>query len=368
MTYTKPVEFNRNALTSNRSLRKFGKNMFFSFAVPVVFTCIALILSASAGQHLFLADTGISTLKNIMTFVKGITLTLLAATALNSNLNSGRMDFSLGATGILAALLAAQIIPDVSTIEHIVLFMLLTMAFGMILGFINSIIFIVLKLPPIVTSLGMCLVFEGIAKLIVGNNNSYSLISSDVTANFFIEPIVIFPILAIVVLILSLLFCYTRWGYNKNALVYDQKISVDTGIKEVANCIACFILAGALIGLYQVIDLTSQSSLQIKTDLGSSTAVFKNFLPIFIGGIIAKYSNQIIGLTLAVFSTQMLSLGMDSATSIGLTSDIQSLITGFMVFGVLVYMVDKNRFLNWVKMKKYEAKEKYLYPEEKEGK
>jgi len=368
MTYTKPVEFNRNKITSNRRLKSFGRRLFFSLGVPVVFTLIALFLSLISNEHLFLASSTNDTLKNIMTFVKAITLTFLAATALNSNLNSGRMDFSLGATGILAALLAAQFVSDVSTIEGILIFMLLTVVFGMILGFINSLIFIFLKLPPIVMSLGMCLVFEGIAKLIVGGNNSYSLTSSEITANFFLEPIVIFPILGIVILILALIFCYTRYGYNKNALVYDQKISVDTGINEVANCIACFILAGALIGLYQVIDLTSQSSLQIKTDLGSSSTVFKNFLPIFIGGIIAKYSNQIVGLTLAIFSTQILSLGMDSATGIGLTQDIQSLITGFMVFGVLVYMVDKGRFLNWVKMKKYLRKERYLNPEIKEEK
>ena len=112
-------------------------------------------------------------------------------------------------------------------------------------------------------------------------------------------------------------------------------------------------MAGALIGLYQVIDLTGQSMISIKTDLGSSSAVFRNFLPIFIGGIIAKYSNQIVGLTLAIFSTTMLTTGMDAASSIGFSADIQSLITGFSVFAVLVYMVDKYRFINWVKNQMY---------------
>ena len=369
MNYVKPVEFNRNPITSSRKLRSFGRRLFFSLGVPVAFSLIALILASAAGNTLFISPTGgLGTVKNIMVFVKTLTLTLVAALALNSNLNSGRMDFSLGATGILGSLFASLIVSDIASVSNIVIFLLLSIVFSSILGFIHSIVFIALKLPPIVTSLGMCLVYEGIAKIIVGSNNSKVLTSSSITSNFFLEPIVIIPILAIVMLIMSFMFCYTKFGYNKNALVYDQKISVDTGIKEIRNCICCFILAGALIGLYQVIDVTGQSQIAIKTDLGSSSTVFRNFLPIFIGGILAKYSNQIVGLTLAVFSTTMLTQGMDAATQIGFSADIQSLITGFMVFGGLVYMVDKNRFINWVKMRKYLLKERYLNPKRKESK
>ena len=350
MTYTKPIKFNKNPITSSRSLRKFGRNVFFSLGVPVVFSIIAVVLSRIAEDTLF--DTGdtMGTLNLFMDFIRTMVTTLVAALALNSNLNSGRMDFALGATGILGALLASKIVPGLDTIGNIFAFMGLTIVFSAALGFIHSIIFIILKLP---------------AKVIAGSNNQVVIKSSAITSNFFLEPIIIIPILILVMLIMSFAFCYTRFGYDKNALVYDQKISVDTGIKEIRNCIVCYILAGALIGLYQTIDLTGQSMIQIKTDLGSSSTVFKNFLPIFIGGIIAKYNNQIVGLTLAVFSTSMLTLGMDAATSIGFTADVQSLINGFSVFAVLVYMVDKMRFINWVKMKRYLAKEKYLNPVKK---
>lgn len=372
MTYSKPIEFNRNPITSNRKLRNFGYKVIMSLGVPIVFSVIALILAYSANNTLFISPMGgLATTKNIMAFVNTIVMTLVAALALNSNLNSGRMDFSLGATGILAALLASEIVPGLQTTSQILQFLGLTILFGGILGLINSFIFIFLKLPPIVMSLGMCLVFEGIAKIILINDGSGStgskvIASSELTSNFFLEPVVIIPILVIVMIIMSFMFCYTKFGYNKNALVYDQKISVDTGINEVTNCIVCFVMAGMLIGLYQVLDLTGLSQLTIKTDLGSSSTVFKNFLPIFIGGIIAKYSNQIVGLTLAVFSTTILALGMDSASQIGFTADIQSLINGFMVFGVLVYMVDKDRFKNWVTMQKYVHKERKLNPKMKE--
>lgn len=350
MKHTHAIAYRDTPVISNRKVQNGFRNVLMTLSVPIVFTLFAFILGAANGDYLLTSP------KLAMSLVRSITATIVAAMALNANLNSGRMDFSLGATGILAAVLASLIVNDVSTISNIIAFLFLTIAFGMALSLVHAVIFIFLKLPPIVTSLGMCLIYEGITKLIVGGNNQVLLTNSGITSNFFLEPIVIFPILAIVILIMSLMLCYSKWGYDKNALVYDQKISVDTGIKEIRNCVVCFLVAGALIGLYQVLDITSQSLISVKTDLGSSTTVFQNFLPIFIGGILAKYSNQVIGLLAAVFATEMLYLGFDAA----LTADWISLIKGFMVFAVLVYMVDKNRFINWVKMTAYTNKKKYL--------
>ena len=105
MRYDRPIQFNRNPITSSRPLRKLGRNLFWSLGIPVVLTLIALLLSTIAQQNMFIVEGDtLGTVKNIMSFVKTMTLTLLAALALNSNLNSGRMDFSLGATGILASL------------------------------------------------------------------------------------------------------------------------------------------------------------------------------------------------------------------------------------------------------------------------
>ena len=69
------------------------------------------------------------------------------------------------------------------------------------------------------------------------------------------------------------------------------------------------------------------------------------------------YNNRGKSLLLAVIGTTLLyTYGFDNA----LTSTVSSLINGFSVFAVLVYMVDKNRFLNWVKMRRYIWKEKRL--------
>lgn len=360
MKYQEPITFNSKSIIHNRNVQRKSKKVFWSLLCPVTMIIIAIIMSNASGTSLFLIGSASDVFSNIMIMARTAVMTLIAALALNTNLNSGRMDFSLGATGILACLFASLIVPGVDTISHIFEFLFLSILFGMILGFIHSLILIFTKLPPIVISLGMCLVYEGIAKVVAvanGSSGTVNLQMGSHTTSFFQEPIILVPLLIIVCVVMAAALCYTRFGYNKLALVYDQKISVETGINEISHCIVSFIIAGALIAIYQVMSSCGTSSISIEVNLASSGTVFKNFLPIFIGGILAKYSNQIVGLLLAVIGTTLLySYGFDNA----LTSTVSSLINGFSVFAVLVYMVDKNRFLNWCKMKKYVWKEKRL--------
>ena len=359
MKYTNPIKFN-NSLLNNPKSKRLGTKLFWSLFCPTLMIIIACIISRANGVGLFIIGDSFDNLSNIMIMGRTILMTLIAALALNTNLNSGRMDFSLGATGILACLFASLIVPGVDTVSNIFYFLILSVLFGMILGFIHSIVLILTKIPPIVISLGMCLIYEGIAKVVAsatGSTGTVNLAMGPHTTSFFQEPIILIPLLIIVCIIMASALCYTRYGYNKLALVYNQKICVDTGINEISHCIVSFIIAGALIAVYQVMGSCGTASITINVNLASSGTVFKNFLPIFIGGILAKYSNQIVGLLLAVVGTTLLyQYGFDNA----LTATVSSLINGFSVFAVLVYMVDKYKFLNWLKMKRYLRREKRL--------
>ena len=328
-----------------------------TLAWPIVCLVIALILSAASGRALF------QSINNFWVFLGTVLTTFIAMWALNTNLNSGRMDFSLGATGILAALLASKVMHGISfnNMSGIVIFLLLTVAFGMVIGLVSGLVYIFTRLPAIVTSLGMCLVFEGLATIIEGRSGQVRYRdSATLAARFTSQPINILLILIFIIVFMSLVICYSRFGYNKNALVYNQKISVETGINEILSCIVCYLLAGALIGLYEALTDLSSTYLNLTVDLGSASTVFRNFLPIFIGSMMAKYSNQLISSFFACIATTLLTRGLDNAGAIGITSPISSIITSVMILGVLTYMVDKQAFISWLKMRRYLWKQKRL--------
>lgn len=357
MTYTQPKQITVNTRMPNRGLQRVLKNTCMTLAWPVVCLVISLILCAMSGESLFM------NMKQFWLYLGTVLTTFIAIWALNTNLNSGRMDFSLGATGILAALLASKccLNGDFNTTGTIIQYILLTVLFGMLLGAVGSVVFILTKMPAIVTSLGMCLVFEGVAVIVEGANGSIKYRSSGkLAARFMSQPNNIVIILLIVMVLMSLIICYSRFGYNKNALVYNQKIAVDTGINEILSCVVCYIIAGGMIGLYQALTDISNTSMTISVNLGSSATVFRNFLPIFIGSMMMRYSNQIISSFFAVIATSLLTRGLEFAAVIGINSYISSLISSVMILGVLVYMVDKNAFVGWVKLRRYISKQKRL--------
>lgn len=358
MNYTQPKQITEKTRLPNRKLQRIAKNTAMTLIWPVGCLIVALILSAASGRSLF------QSLNNFWVFMSTVMTTFVAMWALNTNLNSGRMDFSLGATGILAALLASKVVGGVvsfNALSGVVIFMLLTIVFGMIIGLISGAVYMLTRLPAIVTSLGMCLVIEGVAVLVEGRSGQIQYRESGIfAARFTSQPVNIILILLIVIVVMSLIICYSRFGYNKNALVYNQKIAVDTGINEIVSCIVCYALAGALIGLYEVLQDLSSTYMTLNVDLGSASTVFRNFLPIFIGSMMTKYSNQLVSSFFACIATTLLTRGLDNAASIGISSPISSLITSVMILLVLTYMVDKYAFINWLKMRRYLWKQKRL--------
>ncbi len=359
MNFTQPKQITVNTRVPNRKLQRIAKNTGMTLIWPVSCLIVALILSGASGKDLFQSIT------NFWVFMGTVMTTFIAMWALNTNLNSGRMDFSLGATGILAALIASKVANvmalSFNSPSGVIIFLLLTVVFGMILGIISGLVYILTKLPAIVTSLGMCLVFEGLAAIIQGKTGQIQYRPSGVyAARFTSQPLNIILILICIIVLMSLIICYSRFGYNKNALVYNQKIACDTGIREITSCIFCYLLAGGLIGLYQVLTDISSTYMNLSVDLGTAGSVFRNFLPIFIGSMMTKYSNQLISSFFACIATTLLNRGLDNAGAIGITSPIASLITSVMILIVLTYMVDKYPFINWIKMRRYLWKQKRL--------
>ena len=358
ISYTQPKQITESTRVPNRKLQRVLKNTGMTLIWPVSCLIVAYILSAVSGEQLFQSGT------NFWLFMSTVTTTLIAMWALNTNLNSGRMDFSLGATGILAALLASKLLAGVisfNTMSGVIIYLFVCILFGMAIGLFSGMIYILTRLPAIVTSLGTCLIFEGIAVLVQGASGTVKYRESGtLAARFMSQPVNIIVILAIILILMSLIICYSRFGYNKNALVYNQKIACDTGIKEIMHCVACYIIAGGLIALYEALNDLGSTYMTISVDLGSASTVFRNFLPIFIGSMMAKYSNQLISSFAAAFATTVLTRGLENASALGITSSIESLITSVMILLVLVYMVDKYVFLNWLKMRMYLHKQKRL--------
>ena len=137
----------------------------------------------------------------------------------------------------------------------------------------------------------MCLIFEGIAYVFIGNTGNIKMFEATGLYQFIVNPWFLIAVVVIVSVAMIIALKYSKFGHDKLSILFGQKVAVDTGINEVKNAVVCYALAGALIALYTYINsIATKQTIEIPTNLG--LAVMQNFLPIFLGGLIAKHSNE----------------------------------------------------------------------------
>ena len=221
------------------------KNFFGAIAIPLIVAILLQGICLSKGR------TMIANITSFDNFIVYVAIVMITTIALSINLNSGRFDFSLGSMSILSSVLGAKITYSVlggGNYSALMMFVL-TVVFGMLLGLISGLLYVALHLPPIITSLGVTLIYEGVLFTITeGRYVMKEVQNASMTA--FTGNWIYAAIIIAIVLVLSIgIFDYTKFGYDYNALKNGQKVSVNTGIKEIPNAIGCYVICGGLMGI-----------------------------------------------------------------------------------------------------------------------
>ena len=223
---------------------KTSKKIIGTLAIPVIVAAVLLILCAANGKSMIANRTSF----NYFTLYTAIVM--ITTMALSINLGSGRFDFSLGAMAVLASILSSKISYALLAggTGSAVLMLCLNIVIGGLLGLCSGALYVTLRIPPIITSLGVTLIYEGISFTVTGGKYVMTEVrNASMTAfagNWYFSALIIVLVLAFIVY----LFDHTRFGYDYKALQSGQKVAVNTGIREVPNALWCYVICGALMG------------------------------------------------------------------------------------------------------------------------
>lgn len=314
------------------------KNIAGALAIPDI---VAVLLQGicMANGKVMLANR--VSFNNFMVYVAIVMITTIA---LSINLNSGRFDFSLGSMALLSAVSGAKVTYAVlgGGKGSAVLMLVLTIGFGMLLGLISGLLYIALRLPPIITSLGVTLVYEGIlftmteGRYVMKEVQNVSM--TKMTGNW------IYPV-AIIVAVLALcifLFDYTKFGYDYNALKNGQKVAVNTGIREIPNAIACYVICGGLMGVVGFLNAARNTNINGgQLNFASISIMFTAFLPMFIGSYIGRFTNEKIGFLLAAICMSMLNSTF-AVFSNQVNASTQAIINAVLLVVFLIYLSNEH--------------------------
>ncbi|MBP8989361.1 MAG: hypothetical protein KBG64_03975 [Clostridia bacterium] len=323
-----------------KKLFQIGKNTAITVAGPVIVYLFFLTLCHLTGHP------GYGTGADLRTIVYNVCYSGFIALAVSYNLTSGRFDFSVGSVLILS-LIAGGTLADKFQAGPVGL-LLWVLFFGVICGFVSGLFYITLRLPPMVTSLGVAMIYEAIA-FRINNGNGIRLIGKFQMLIWAKWPYHVI-LLCCAAVILTYLLGYTKFGYNSLALQTGQKNAVEVGINEKRNALACYTIAGALMACAGVLYLSQYGYIQPVMGLGSSSFIMSAFLPMFIGSALAKYSNRNIGVIMGAIVQACISSGL---VKMGASSSLKTVLDGVIVLLFLVYVSNSYK---WTLMKQYKEK------------
>lgn len=315
--------------------KSIGKRILGTAIIPVGTLAIFLVLCAARGLT-FIASSGHVTL-----LLRSVATTTLTCFALSLNLNSGRFDFSLGSVALLSSTLSAMLTVQFGLSPGGML--VLSLVFGGIFGLVHGCLYVMLRLPAIITGLGVTLAYEAIA-FIVSNGKGVSFTTKSSLLAFAQNQLAMVLVTALATCFMILVFGMTKFGYNYNILKHGQKIAVNTGVKEKGNAIGCYAISGMLMGVVGYISACLTGSIQMSLNFGSIGVMFTAFLPMFIGGFIGRYISEYIGIVLGAVTSAIISLGF---VRLGAPTEVQSLVSAFVLVLFLIYLNNEHKILHF---------------------
>ncbi|MBQ0072350.1 MAG: hypothetical protein KBS81_10955 [Spirochaetales bacterium] len=307
-----------------------GKKLFGTFCIPVLTFGVVLVLCLL--QRVALFDGALSW----QTFFRAVVNVALVTYALSINLNSGRFDFSIGSVALLSSVVSATLSIKLGLGPVPMLF--LSLVIGLLLGLFSGTVYVLVKLPPIIVSLAMALFYEGCAYVVTGGHGVSFVTNTGILAFANTRTYLVLIVCATVLMVL--LFDHTRFGYEYKALQSGQKVSVSTGIREIPNALCCYSIAGALMGVQGFVSATNNGTIQMALNFGSIGPMFMGFLPMFVGGFIAKFSNDKLGYLLGAVSSAFISL---LYVRLNVSSSTQQIISACLLVGFLIYLNNEGK-------------------------
>ena len=239
----------------------------------------------------------------------------------------GKIDISVGSIAFLSVTIGVILITKYEMNYYLAFSIIIII--GMILGAINGFFIVILKINPLITTLGTMFTFRGIS-LQLTNASVINLPDSlRAIGNLSIGPVFIDTIIMIIFLyILHSLHLNTTFGRHVNAIGSKSLIANTLGINENKITFICFVLSGLLASVGGILSLLQVGLLSGYLGQGLE---FTAVAVVVVGGIslFGGRGKIIPGVLAGAFVFELVRNGLNQ---IGANPYAYKLITGIIIF------------------------------------
>ena len=263
---------------------------------------------------------------NLLKYFQASLIATVGAIGFYFVMDMGLFDFSIGANIILSAIVGCQV---ATTFQLGYTGLIIgAVATGALVGLCNGIFYVKLRIPSMIVTAGLALIYESLANYMAGG--VVQTLPSSLRAFGSMPGNVI---LAFITFIIAYgILNYTKFGTYTYAIGSDEFVAKNMGINVDKFKVYAFILSGAFFGAMAVLTISYGSSMVAATGMSSMT---RNFIPTmgyFFGLAFMKYGIPLQAIILGEFIVNIIFFGF---ISLGAPTAIQDVITGLALLVII---------------------------------
>lgn len=297
------------------------KRIAGTLMLPVAMFIIMKIICDANGKTYF------GTLAMWRTLIVDIAVSVTCAMGIGLQFKNGRFDFSGGAIMLVAAIVAGTVS---RTNSSTLLFCVLCLVVCVVLSVIVALVYVYGRLPIMIATLGMALLYEAITPLIFGGGG-INLVSVSFIKKLSTFPLVLIPFVGAVA-VYAFYSYVTTTGKQSLLLAQNQQAAVNIGISENKNVILSYVYSGLIFGFATMIWASTGKHDASYSSLSTVGELFSNILPVFVGLYIGVFCGDTIGIIMGSLSICMMTFGLKAVLKAEMGSAVSIAMMGVFVF------------------------------------
>lgn len=250
----------------------------------------------------------------------------------------GMFDFSIGANIILSSIVGCVMATRFGL--GYAGFVLGAIICGTLVGILNGIFYVKMRIPSMIVTTGLALIYESLANYMAGG--VVQTLPSDLRLFGSMQGSIVLALIAFIVAYIFL--NYTKVGTYTYAIGSNEFVAKNMGINVNKFKVIAFIISGAFFGVEAILSISYGSSMVAVTGMASMS---RNFIPTmgcFFGMAFRKYGIPIQAIVIGEFVINIIFYGF---IALGAPTAIQDVITGMalLIIITLTTRVDKGEIV-----------------------
>ena len=268
---------------------------------------------------------------NLISYFEASLLAAVGAVGFYFVMVMGMFDFSIGANIMLSAIVGCVFATRFGMgYAGLIIFSILT---GAVVGLLNGFFYVKLRIPSMIVTTGLALIYESVANYIAGG------VEQTLPSN--LRALGQMPgnlILAVIAFVLAyILLNYTKVGTYTYAIGSNEFVAKNMGINVNLYKVLAFVISGAFFGIMAVLTISYGSSMVAVTGMASMSRNFVPTMGCFFGLAFRKYGMPLPAIIIGEFVINIIFFGF---IAMGAPTAIQDVITGLALL-IVVTMTTK---------------------------